>query len=79
MKKITVEVSEELAAFKDRTGIRWRAILEMGAQTPDLRFENTDLKSQIQKLQTAIWKMQKELLITREENDQLKLGIKPKI
>jgi len=79
MKKITIEIPEELAAWKEKTGIRWRAILEMGSQTPDLRFRNTDLEAQIHKLETAIWKLQRELLITREENDKLKQGIQPTI
>jgi regulator of replication initiation timing len=77
MKKITVEVSDELVAFKDRQGIRWRSIMDLGSEAIQLRFENTELKEQLNRMQRANTHLQTEIFKLNDELDQLKAGVKP--
>jgi len=77
MKKITVEVSDELIAFKEKQGIRWRSILDLGMEAINLRFERNKLLVDLDKIQKANGHIQTALLKAQEELDAYKAGVKP--
>jgi len=77
MKRINIEVSDELVAWKEKQGIRWRALAELGKESIDLRFERNRLLQDLERVQKANAHLQNEIFRLNEEVDAYKAGVKP--
>jgi len=77
MKRINIEVSDELVVWKEQQGLKWRVLTELGREAVDLRFERNALKVEVEKLIKANAHLQNTLLVLQDENDKLKEGVKP--